>query len=92
MRTHHNKACVLCENENHYRLLRDCSSTNKMAEEWNRKLTKNAVKPIEKSREIYIKGSNVSEMRERHYRRLYCANYLSDTLDRLGDEKIIPQK
>ena len=26
-------------------------------------------------------------MRERHYRRLYCANYLSDTLDRLGDEK-----
>ena len=87
MRTHHNKACVLCENENHYRLLRDCSSTNKMAEEWNRKLTKNAVKPIEKSREIYIKGSNVSEMRERHYRRLYCANYLSDTLDRLGDEK-----
>ena len=83
MRTHHDKACVLCENENHYKLLRDCSSTNKMAEEWNRKLSKNTVKSIEESRKVY----NDDNIRDRHYRRLYCANNLSDKLDRLGDEK-----
>lgn len=87
MRTHHDKACVLCENENNYKLLRDCSSTNKMAEEWNRKLTKNAVKSIEKSREVYMDDSKGANIRDRHYRRLYCANYLSDQLDRMGDEK-----
>lgn len=87
MRTHHDKACVLCENENHYKLLRDCSSTNKMAEEWNRKLTKNAVKSIEKSREVYMDDLKGANIRDRHYRRLYCANNLSDELDRLGDEK-----
>lgn len=88
MRTHHDKACVLCENENHYRLLRDCSSTNKMAEEWNRKLTKNGVKSIEESRKVY----NNDDIRDRHYRRLYCANNLSDQLDQLGDEKNNTQK
>lgn len=87
MRTHHDKACVLCEKESYYKLLRDCSSTNKMAEEWNRKLTKHAVKSIEKSKEVYEDGEKGSEMRNRHYRRLYCANHMSDELDRLGDDK-----
>lgn len=87
MRTHHDKACVLCENESHYRLLRDCSSTNKMAEEWNRKFIKNAVKPIDRSKEIYANDPETPGMRDRHFRRLYCANLLSDKLDQLGDEK-----
>lgn len=87
MRTHHDKACVLCENESHYRLLRDCSSTNEMAEEWNRKLTKNEAYSIETSRKIYVEGTMAQRLRNRHYRRLYCANGLSDELDRLGDEK-----
>lgn len=87
MRTHHDKACVLCENESHYRLLRDCSSTNNMAEEWNRKFIKNAVKPIDKSKEIYANDPETPRMRDRHFRRLYCANLLSDKLDQLGDEK-----
>lgn len=87
MRTHHDKACVLCENESHYKLLRDCSSTNKMAEEWNRKLAKHTVKSIEESKEVYVKDERGSDMRNRHYRRLYCANHMSDELDRLGVEK-----
>lgn len=87
MRTHHDKACVLCENESNYKLLRDCSSTNKMAEEWNRKLEKHRVKVIEKSKKIYGNDEKGTEIRNRHYRRLYCANTMSDELDRLGNEK-----
>lgn len=87
MRTHHDKACVLCENVNSYRLLRNCSSTNEMAKEWSRKYRKHSVKTIEKSKIVYSDINNGAELKNRHYRRLHCANEFARRLDLLENKK-----
>lgn len=86
MRTHHNKACVLCENVNNYKMLRDYSSTNAMAMEWNRKWVKHNVKSIENAKKVYINDNN-SEIRDRHFRRLFCANEFAGRLEQLHEKR-----